>query len=95
MMAKICRSLGQIGTAGAMAPIETVFMQGTAETRVECLDAASRVGGTSARALFERAMADPRPTVSEAANKWMKAATTAASEVTTRGRKEPPVDALK
>ncbi|MGB0589160.1 MAG: HEAT repeat domain-containing protein [Myxococcota bacterium] len=95
MMAKICRSLGQIGTAGAMAPIETVFMQGTAETRIECLDAASRVGGGKARPLFERAMADPRPAVSQAANKWMKAAAATASEVTKPERMEPPVDAPK
>ena len=66
-----------------MGPIETVFLQGTAETRVECLDAASRVGGGKARALFERAMLDPRPAVAQAATKLMKAAPSAALEVTT------------
>ena len=81
LMAKICRSLGQIGTLGAIGPIETVFQQGTAETRVECLDAASRVGGEKARALMERAMADPRPSVSQAATKLLKTLKGADQEV--------------
>jgi hypothetical protein len=82
LMAAICRSLGQIGTSGALGPIESVYLQGTVETRVECLDAASRVGGDKARALFERAMADPRPAVAQVAVKLMKASPSAAVEVT-------------
>ena len=63
VMAAICRSLGQIGGLGALKPIEAVFMQGTAETRVECLEAAARLTTPKARALFERAVKDPRPEV--------------------------------
>lgn len=73
VMATICRSLGQIGTALAIEPIEAIFMQGTVETRVECLDAAARVGKAKAKALFEQASGDPRPVVSELAAKYLRA----------------------
>jgi len=73
IMAAICRSLGQIGSVTALDPITSVFLKGAVETRVECLDAAARLKGARARSLFERAVKDPRPVVSELAGKYLKA----------------------
>ena len=72
VMAAICRSLGQIGGLAALKPIEVVFMQGTPQTRVECLDAAARIGKPDCRRLFERAIKDPRPLVSQLAAKHLR-----------------------
>ena len=77
VMKAICRSLGQIGGGAALKPIETIFLQGTPETRVECLDAAARVGSPSTKPLFDRALTDPRPSVSKVAAKHLRAMTAA------------------
>lgn len=73
MMAASCRALGQIGTAAALQPIQAIFMQGTPETRVECLEAAARVGTSETRAFFELAIKDPRPAVSQLAAEHLTA----------------------
>ena len=80
VMASICRSFGQIAAQSGLAPIEAVFLQGTTETRLECLNAAARVGGDKARAFIERSSADPRSEVAEAAHKILKAMPKSSSE---------------
>ena len=82
IMAAICRSLGQIGARSAVAPIEAVFMQGTAETRVECLNAAARIQGGKGRAVLERGIEDPRPVVSDVAAELLKGITSVNPETT-------------
>ena len=89
VMARVCRSLGQIGSISAFEPVETIFLQGTAETRLECLSAAARIGGPRARGLFERAAKDPRAKVSTAAQKLLRAASAEDQELSAPPQKAP------
>ena len=47
VMAAICRALAQIASPAGMSTVNNVFLQGTPETRSECLEAAARIGTTA------------------------------------------------
>ena len=71
IMDALCKAVGQLGHIGGFETIETLYLAGSRDTKIACLQAAATLPSPKRQAFIERATADPRAAVSSHAKQLL------------------------